>query len=211
MMRRVRGWTLIELIVVIAIILVLAGMVYAIGAYAVESSRQAHCISNLRQIGIALKQYIDDYKQADWETEIGGLSEEAIRRMDRETSEQLVSRWGFPYSLRDLVRGGYLKDARLLRCPSASGPSAKHPVHYSYPRPIVVRDNVQGIPVEYNGLLSLKRRTLEYSIVVDDNHSKMQNDRLGPFIMLRMSGTIDRGYVSLSELRSKRSTGGDQQ
>jgi prepilin-type N-terminal cleavage/methylation domain-containing protein len=69
-MRTKRGWTLIELLVVIAIIIVLAGITYAVVMYALEKSSQARCISNLRQIGIALKLYMEDYKQADWDTEI---------------------------------------------------------------------------------------------------------------------------------------------
>ncbi|MCS6923238.1 MAG: DUF1559 domain-containing protein, partial [Fimbriimonadales bacterium] len=64
------GWTLIEVLVVVAIILVLAGLIYAVGAYAIDRSRQAQCVSNLRQIGIALLQYMEDHKQADWETEV---------------------------------------------------------------------------------------------------------------------------------------------
>lgn len=92
-MRRDRGgWTLTEMLVVVAIILVLAGLIYAVGAYAIDRSRQAQCVSNLRQIGIALLQYMEDHKQADWETEIvqyNGIS-------DWDECVKLVSRWGLP-------------------------------------------------------------------------------------------------------------------
>jgi prepilin-type N-terminal cleavage/methylation domain-containing protein/prepilin-type processing-associated H-X9-DG protein len=55
-----QGFTLAELLVVLALITLLSGLVF-IGARAVlERSRQAACASNLRQIGAALQSYIQD-------------------------------------------------------------------------------------------------------------------------------------------------------
>jgi prepilin-type N-terminal cleavage/methylation domain-containing protein/prepilin-type processing-associated H-X9-DG protein len=55
------GFTLIELLVVIAIIAVLAAIIYPLFARARESGRRASCLSNLRQIGLAVAMYVDDY------------------------------------------------------------------------------------------------------------------------------------------------------
>jgi len=106
------GWTLVEVLVVLAIILVLAGLVYAVGAYALERSRQTQCISNLRQIGIALLQYMEDYKQADWEAEISNYA--GIE--SQQQREQLAARWGFPPSLMSLRASGYVQEKRLFLC-----------------------------------------------------------------------------------------------
>ena len=58
-----RGFTLIELLVVIAIIAILAAILFPVFARAREKARQSACLSNLKQIGLAVQMYADDWDE----------------------------------------------------------------------------------------------------------------------------------------------------
>ena len=60
-MNRKKGFTLIELLVVIAIIAILAAILFPVFSKAREKARQASCLSNEKQIGLAMMMYLDDY------------------------------------------------------------------------------------------------------------------------------------------------------
>lgn len=57
------AFTLIELLVVIAIIAILAAILFPVFASAREKARQTQCASNLKQIGLAIIQYAEDYDE----------------------------------------------------------------------------------------------------------------------------------------------------
>lgn len=61
--RRWWGFTLIELLVVIAIIAILAAILFPVFAQAREKARQAACVSNMKQIGLAMNMYVQDYDE----------------------------------------------------------------------------------------------------------------------------------------------------
>ena len=59
-MKRRSGFTLIELLVVIAIIAILASILFPVFAKAREKARQSRCVSNIKQLTMAVQQYADD-------------------------------------------------------------------------------------------------------------------------------------------------------
>ena len=61
--RAKRGFTLIELLVVISIIALLAAILFPVFGRARENGRRSSCQSNLKQIGIGVLQYLQDYDE----------------------------------------------------------------------------------------------------------------------------------------------------
>jgi prepilin-type N-terminal cleavage/methylation domain-containing protein/prepilin-type processing-associated H-X9-DG protein len=62
-MRRKRAFTLIELLVVIAIIAILAAILFPVFAKAREKARETSCLSNCKQMGLGIVQYVQDYDE----------------------------------------------------------------------------------------------------------------------------------------------------
>lgn len=62
-MKKGQGFTLIELLVVIAIISILAVILFPVFARARENARRTSCLSNLKQIGLGIMQYTQDYDE----------------------------------------------------------------------------------------------------------------------------------------------------
>jgi prepilin-type N-terminal cleavage/methylation domain-containing protein len=123
------GFTLIELLVVIAIIGILAAMVFPVFARARESARKAVCLSNVKNIALAIQMYLadnndvlppDEHRQEVFDyfnTYPGGAGDDAW------DPEEEANCWfateANPYIRWPVVLDEYTKNRDVWQCPSA--------------------------------------------------------------------------------------------
>lgn len=124
-MRSRRGFTLIELLVVIAIIAILAAILFPVFAKAKMAANRSACVSNLKQLGMAFRVYMDDYGKYPGQYNYVG-------------NESVFGAW-----LGRVVK--YAKNDRVFPCPHAiqqwtvtvaippyNGPTKTFRISYSY-------------------------------------------------------------------------------
>jgi prepilin-type N-terminal cleavage/methylation domain-containing protein/prepilin-type processing-associated H-X9-DG protein len=117
------GFTLIELLVVIAIIAILAAILFPVFARARENARRASCQSNLKQIGLGLLQYVQD-----WDERYARPTTGAGGSVEAQTWANTTQ--------------PYIKSTQIFQCPSDSSTEAntwwmgsqvvQQPFHISY-------------------------------------------------------------------------------
>ena len=99
------AFTLIELLVVIAIIAILAAILFPVFAKAREKARQASCMSNLKQIGLGLTQYAQDFDEITVKAWQG---------------DPFATGGGANYRWMDMIQP-YVKNTALFHCPDDAG------------------------------------------------------------------------------------------
>jgi prepilin-type N-terminal cleavage/methylation domain-containing protein/prepilin-type processing-associated H-X9-DG protein len=99
-----KGFTLIELLVVIAIIAILAAILFPVFAQAREQARKASCLSNCKQIGLAMQLYAQDY-------------DEMLPGWPNPPSNPIARVWGDWDIVVPLLQA-YNKSQNIWQCPS---------------------------------------------------------------------------------------------
>ena len=130
-----RAFTLVELLVVIAIIGILAAILFPVFARARENARRASCQSNLRQIGLGLLQYSQDYDEfliADWHG-----NDATVGPSDTQPPSAAPTK--VSYKWQDAAFP-YVKSEQIFNCPSATRITQGTP-------PVVVGD--PSVPYTY--------------------------------------------------------------
>ncbi|MHC5035287.1 MAG: type II secretion system protein, partial [Planctomycetota bacterium] len=128
-MAKRRGFTLIELLVVIAIIGILASMVFPVFARARESARKAVCLSNVKNIALAVQMYLADNNdrlvpsEHNMEARLYFASSPGVGGdnwfVDDDGWCPHNDVQGNPYLRWPVVMDEYLKNREVWNCPSA--------------------------------------------------------------------------------------------
>ena len=114
-LRAKSAFTLIELLVVIAIIAILAAILFPVFARARENARRSSCTSNLKQIGLGVLQYIQDYDE-NFPLAVTGS-----------TSTTSTPPVGWADSIQP-----YLKSTQIYQCPSEPSEADPDPTAAGY-------------------------------------------------------------------------------
>jgi len=124
-----KGFTLIELLVVIAIIGILAAMVFPVFARARESARKAVCLSNVKNIALAIHMYLSDYNDcfppSEHRREVvdyfatGPGGGDDCRLGESNERVQWKANLANPYLRWPIVLDEYIRNRDVWRCPSA--------------------------------------------------------------------------------------------
>ena len=102
-----QGFTLIELLVVIAIIAILAAILFPVFAQARERARAISCLSNVKQIGLSLMMYVQDYDET---------------MPPQFPEEPPIRGGGTSFVPMESLLEAYVKNTQVYRCPSGYGP-----------------------------------------------------------------------------------------
>jgi prepilin-type N-terminal cleavage/methylation domain-containing protein len=107
--RSYKAFSLVEIMVCLAIISILVAIVHSVYTSARHKGREATCFSNMRQMTLATNMYRQDYDGSDNGTDLPSL--------------------GLPQAFETIIWAGYVKDKSIARCPNRYIGIGKYPVN----------------------------------------------------------------------------------
>jgi len=153
---RKKAFTLIELLVVIAIISILAAILFPVFARARESARRASCLSNMKQLGLGMMMYVQDYDGLYFARSYGG----AHAGTNTAGTPTTVGYWA-PWNLPDSkwILDSYIKNKQIFVCPSFDGfyPNNNPPINNG-----IAYNLIAGYPYGNAGVESLSEAAIQY-------------------------------------------------
>jgi prepilin-type N-terminal cleavage/methylation domain-containing protein len=167
-----RGFTLIELLVVIAIIIVLAAILFPVFARARDNARRASCQNNLKQIGLGIMQYVQDY---DERYPINATSIGLSGTFDFMSASATVN------PLRSIQP--YLKSTQVFICPSATkstdptyAPTTISDTNYEI-NGVIFRNSTESAPLAMSAIASAAS-----TIMVHERLNRMNLSQNLPYV-----------------------------
>jgi prepilin-type N-terminal cleavage/methylation domain-containing protein/prepilin-type processing-associated H-X9-DG protein len=122
MSKRREGFTLIELLVVIAIIGILAAMVFPVFARARESARKSVCLSNVKNITLAMQMYLADNNDTcppdEHRQEVVDYLY-LLNATKHGCNPPVMAYWWNPYLKWQVLLDEYVKNREVWSCPSS--------------------------------------------------------------------------------------------
>lgn len=183
------AFTLIELLVVIAIIAILAAILFPVFARARENARRSSCQSNMKQIGLGIIQYTQDYDER-YPMAVTGASFSATS--------------GTPIGWADSIQP-YLKSVQVLQCPSetnepTAAPNQRYFVDYWYNAGLSWNEQ-NSTAAAYNqgvNIAALEQATL--TVVIGDAQADASNSTLLTSAAFRYHGTNSKGNIGSANI-----------
>ena len=147
MPRRPKGFTLIELLVVIAIISILAAILFPVFAQAREKARAIACLSNTKQIGVAVQMYTQDNDERLYFY---------AAALDGSGNPPSRTGYAFPAGVSNAVKDSerwynvlmpYIKSNAVFTCPSDPTPTPSYDVNHNLviPRSYIACRYAEGL------------------------------------------------------------------
>lgn len=172
------AFTLIELLVVIAIIAILAAILFPVFAQAREKARQAACMSNLKQIGLAMMQYAQDYDEGlPWAAHAGNFISPTggtpnAKSIPADTFKTYIPSPTMPasyyYTWMDYIYP-YVNTVEVFKCPSAMSPAPQPSYGYNAAFSIRGQLAMYGVPGNTTTVLSQINRPADVYMIMDHN------------------------------------------